>query len=72
MMKTSPTTVPTTVAGLFANPPDWLPAQLAVYREAPDRYIKPLCSAVAAVVLGDGARGPEVREEVERELEGAE
>jgi DNA-binding transcriptional ArsR family regulator len=59
---------PTTVAELFANPPLWLPGQLAVYRQDPDRHIEPLCSAVAAVVLGDGARGPEVREEVEREL----
>ena len=59
---------PTTVAELFANPPLWLPGQLAVYRQDPDRHIEPLCSAVAAVVLGDGVRGPEVREEVEREL----
>jgi DNA-binding transcriptional ArsR family regulator len=58
-----------TVAEFFANPPDWLPKQLAKYRENPERYIAPLCSAVAAVVLGDGARGSEVREEVERELE---
>ncbi len=27
-----------------------------------------LCTAVAAEVLGDGTRGDEVREEVEREL----
>ena len=57
------------VAGLFANPPDWLPKQLKVYRQNPDLHFKPLCKAVAAVVLGDGARGDEVREEVERELE---
>jgi hypothetical protein len=59
----------TTVAECFANPPNWLPKQLAKYRENPERHINPLCSAVAAVVLGDGARGPEVREEVERILE---
>jgi len=57
-----------TVSGLFANPPDWLPGQLEKYRENPERHIDPLCAAVAAVVLGDGDRGDEVREEVEREL----
>jgi hypothetical protein len=57
------------VAELFAAPPEWLPNQLKVYRENPDKHFKPLCAAVAAVVLGDGARGPEVREEVERILE---
>jgi DNA-binding transcriptional ArsR family regulator len=56
------------VSRLFANPPDWLVTQLKVYRENPELHIKPLCAAVAAVVLGDGARGAEVREEVEREL----
>jgi AAA domain len=58
-----------TVADLFAHPPDWLTSQLGVHRENPARHLKPLCSAVAAVVLGDGARGDEVREEVERELQ---
>jgi DNA-binding transcriptional ArsR family regulator len=58
-----------TVAELFANPPDWLIGQLKVYSEDPGRHLKPLCSAVAAVVLGDGARGDEVREDVEMELE---
>lgn len=57
-----------TVAGLFANPPDWLPKQLRAYREDPKRHIRPLCVAVAAVVLGDGLRSDEVRDEVEREL----
>ena len=60
---------PMTVAGLFANPPDWLPKQLKVYRENPARHLEPLCAAVAAVVLGDDARASEVQEEVERELE---
>jgi len=58
-----------TVAELFANPPGWLISQLKVYRENPELHIKPLCAAAAAVVLGDGARGAEVREGVERELE---
>jgi hypothetical protein len=58
----------TTVAGLFADPPAWLVRQLAVYREDPARHFKPLCSAVAAVVLEDGARASEVQEEVEGEL----
>ena len=57
-----------TVEEFFANPPGWLPGQLEVYRENPDRHLKPLCSAVAAVVLGDDARGDEVREEVEKVL----
>jgi hypothetical protein len=58
-----------TVAGLFADPPGWLVTQLGVYRKDPQKHIEPLCAAVAAVVLGDGVRGPEVREEVERILE---
>jgi hypothetical protein len=61
-----------TVGALFANQPGWLYTQLKVYRENPEQHIKPLCAAVAAVVLGDGARGDEVRGEVERILkEGA-
>ena len=65
VMKTSPTSV----AELFASPPPWLVAQLEVYREDPGRHLHPLCSAVAAVVLADGARGDAVRDEVEKELE---
>ena len=60
---------PATVADFFADPPDWLPKQLKVYRENPALHLKPLCAAVAAVVLGDSVRGDEVREEVERVLE---
>jgi hypothetical protein len=56
------------VSSLFVNPPDWLPGQVAKYRENPERHIAPLCAAVAAVVLGDGGRGDEVREEVEKAL----
>jgi DNA-binding transcriptional ArsR family regulator len=59
---------PMTVAELFANPPDWLPKQLEVYRKNPDRHLKPLCATVASVVLGDPLRGDEVREEVEEEV----
>ena len=58
-----------TVADLFANPPGWLSRQLEAYREDPDRHLPSLCAAVAAVVLGDGVRGDEVREEVARALE---
>jgi hypothetical protein len=60
---------PSTVAGLFADPPGWLVTQLEVYRKDPQKHIKPLCAAVAAVVLENGARGDAVREEVERILE---
>jgi len=63
---------PQTVSSLFANPPAWLVTQLGVYRTNPAQHLKPLCAAVAAVVLENGARGDEVREEVERILkEGA-
>lgn len=64
--KSTPDT--STVAGLFADPPDWLRKQLEVYRDDPDRHLRPLCGAVAAVVLGDSARAAEVRAEVEEEL----
>jgi AAA domain len=59
---------PQTVSSLFASPPEWLPKQLEKYREDPQKHIGPLCTAVAAMVLGDGLRAEEVREEVEREL----
>ena len=58
-----------TVAGLFADPPEWLVRQLEVYREDPNRHLPSLRAAVAAEVLGDGVRGDEVRAEVERALE---
>jgi hypothetical protein len=57
------------VAGFFADPPDWLPKQLEVYHKDPARHLKPLCATVAAEVLGDSLRADEVREEVERILE---
>jgi P4 family phage/plasmid primase-like protien len=58
----------TTVDEFFGTPPSWLPDQLKIYRANPKRHIGPLCAAVAAVVLGDGLRGDEVRAEVERIL----
>ena len=57
-----------TVPGLFASPPLWLATQVELYRGDPDRHLTPLCSAVAAAVLGDGARGDAVRDKVEKEL----
>ncbi len=53
------------VSSFFANPPDWLPKQIEVYRTDPARHLKPLCATVAAEVLGDSLRADEVREEVE-------
>ena len=66
--KSAKSTAASTVAGLFADPPGWLSRQLETYRDDPDRHIKPLCAAVAAVILGDGACGGEVRAQVEEEL----
>jgi DNA-binding transcriptional ArsR family regulator len=57
---------PTTVAVLFADPPEWLATQLKLYREEPERHFKPLCVVVAATVLGDGLRWEEVAGQVER------
>jgi DNA-binding transcriptional ArsR family regulator len=62
------TSIPS-VSSFFADPPDWLPGQLEKYREDPEKYLGPLCTAVAAEVLGDGARRGEVREEVEKALD---
>jgi DNA-binding transcriptional ArsR family regulator len=59
---------PPSVAGLFADPPNWLCKQIKMYRKDPERQLWPLCAAVAAAVLDDPTRGPEVHEEVEREL----
>jgi hypothetical protein len=55
-----------TVSELFANPPDWLPKQLEVYRGNREKHFKPLCVSVAAVVFEDPSRWKEVAEEVER------
>jgi DNA-binding transcriptional ArsR family regulator len=60
---------PPSVAGLFANPPTWLPNQVEMYRKDPDRQLTPLCNAVADAVLGDSLRGSEVRAAVEVEVE---
>ncbi len=57
-----------TVAGLFADPPDWLKKQLVVFADDEDRHLRPLCGAVAAVVLGDAGRAAEVSAEVEEAL----
>jgi hypothetical protein len=57
-----------TVADFFSNPPDWFVSQREVYRRNPTRQLPPLCAAVAAEVLGNGLRGDEVCEAVEREL----
>jgi hypothetical protein len=59
---------PDTVAEFFANPPGWLTSQLKVYRENPELHFKPLCTAVAAMILGDGGRAVEVADEVRRQL----
>jgi len=59
---------PKTVEQFFSNPPSWLPGQLGKYREDPEMHFGPLCTAVAAVVLGVDGRAEDVAEEVEREL----
>ena len=59
---------PPSVAGLFANPPTWLRTQVEMYRRDPDRQLRPLCSAVAAVVLGNPRRGAEISAEVGKAL----
>jgi DNA-binding transcriptional ArsR family regulator len=59
---------PTAVAEFFANPPGWLPKQLKVCRQDPKRHFGPLCTAVAAEVLGDPGRAEEVAEEVRKEV----
>jgi hypothetical protein len=56
------------VAELFANPFEWLPKQLKVYRENPKRHFGPLCAAVAAEVLGVDGRAEDVAEEVRKEV----
>ena len=57
-----------TVAQMFARPPKWLSEQITRYRGHPQRHLKPLCAYVAALVLGDGSRWEEVREDVLREV----
>jgi hypothetical protein len=57
-------------AELFAIKPFWLTSQLAEYHKDPDRLFRPVCVAVAAVILGDAGRWEEVKEEVEKELGG--
>jgi AAA domain len=57
-----------TVADLFASPPDWLPKQLEVYRRDPKRNFQYLCVAVAAEVLEDPSRWDEVTADTSTEL----
>jgi DNA-binding transcriptional ArsR family regulator len=59
----------TTVAELFAKPPEWLATQLGQYHKDPARYLKPVCAAVATEVFLDATRWEEVRAEVERILQ---
>ena len=59
---------PASVAGFFANPPDWLPRQLEIYRQDPKRHFRPLCVAIAAVVLEDGDHWEQVAEEVAQKV----
>jgi hypothetical protein len=68
VLTTLPNDTFSSVAELFAAPPEWLPNQLKVYRGNPDKHFKSLCAAVAAVLLGDGLRWEEVAYEVEREV----
>ena len=58
----------TSVSELFTNPPSWLPRQLEVYHDNPERHFKPLCKAVAAMVLGNDADWEEVKADVLREV----
>jgi len=58
----------TTVAGLFANPPDWLTRQLAAYHDDPANRLRPLCAAVADVVLSNAAHWAKVEAEVRKAL----
>jgi hypothetical protein len=60
---------PKTVARLFANPPEWLRTGMKLYRENPDRHFRAMCTSVAAEVLGDGNRRPEIEDEVRKALE---
>ena len=43
------------MAGLLANPPDWLARQLDAYHEDPHTRFRPLCAAVADYPTTRGA-----------------
>jgi DNA-binding transcriptional ArsR family regulator len=58
----------TTVADLFADPPEWFSNQLAAYHEDPDTRMPALLASVAHMVLGDSQRREDVRAEVEEAL----
>jgi DNA-binding NarL/FixJ family response regulator len=57
------------VAEFFAHAPGWLTSQLKIYDQDPQTHFRPLCTAVAAELLGDGLRAAEVADEVEQALE---
>jgi hypothetical protein len=60
---------PDEVAGLFANPPEWLRKQATLYHANPsERMLRPLCSSAAAELYNDPRRGEEIRVQVEHEL----
>ncbi len=61
-----------TVAEFLADAPDWLLPTIRGYWKDPDRFARSLCTSVATEVLGDGARGDEVADEVRKVLEGEE
>lgn len=63
---------PPTVAEFLADAPDWLLPTIRGYWKDPDRFVRSLCTSVATEVLGDGARGDEVADEVRKVLEGEE
>jgi len=52
------------VSSLFASPPPWLQEALEAYLRDTEKNFSPLCTLVAAEVLGDGDRGEEVEEEL--------
>jgi len=50
------------VAGLFADPPDWLSKRVEMYHRDPRPRFARLCAAVAAAVLSHPTRAEEVGE----------
>ncbi len=56
----------------MADAPDWLLPTIRGYWKDPDRFARSLCASVAAELLGDGARGDEVVDEVREALKGKE
>jgi AAA domain len=56
------------IVSMLDNPPDWLPRQLEMCREEPERWTKPICSAIATHVFGDALRWQEVKPVLEAHL----